>query len=453
MSPRSRLTLAMLIPLVLCAGALTPAAAQTPTPGPATAKTQPSSPEQARDRALRQAVALGDHSYYDADKVTDDGRSRQGVSRLATAAAFPAAPPQPDTGDCLAKPEAARKEGWTYNRLMWCQTVGYRANYTKRNPQTGAEVYMGSVEVFWEMVALGSNTDRAIRVFWRPVAGSVAYIAWTTPPPTGQPFAVHAECAQAAPYCSGTSPAASKTWAAWNTTTAWSSWDLRSPAQSGDSSREKITVPDWHLVTDATSLEYPLNPPGKTLDLPFRCDSADYFSRFGQAFDKACVFTVVIPHLQYNISSKKHGAVAQHIQDAQLSPDTSYPVESHRKVIPGRWEPDPDPEFGSLHRVAGTSVIAAANTTWKNYACNRNGPYNATTGLPPKTPQEAAEGWQCDEYPFRSTAEGASSGTWDFSVRWVPASQNASAGGSLIAFFFDDRILHVNDPFWVKINP
>ncbi|SEG16040.1 Deoxyribonuclease NucA/NucB [Nonomuraea solani] len=454
MSRRTRMTMAVLLPLVLCAAGLSPAHARPPTPSPGATfdKVEPLSPDEARKRALRRAAELGNHSYYDADKVTDDGRSRQSLGRLATTAAFPATPPQPDTGDCLAKPEAARRSGWTYNRLLWCQAFGYKADYFKVST-SGPPTYMGSVIIDWQMAAMGSNTQRSLRVFWRPVAGSVRYVGWTTANPTGQPFAVHAECAQAAPYCSyaGTTP--SKSWSAWNTTTDWFSWDLTSPAQAGDPTREKITTPDWHLVTDATSLDYPLIPPGKTDDLPFRCDSADYFSRFGQAFDRACVFTDVIPHLQYNLSSAKHGTVARHIQDAQLSPDTSYPIESHRKTIPGRWEPDPDPEFGSLHRVPGTGAIAASNTTWKNYACNRNGAYNATTGLPPKTPQQEAEGWQCDEYPFRSTAEGAGSGTWDFSVRWVPGTQNGSAGGSLIAFFFDDRILHVNDPFWVKINP
>ncbi|QFY09487.1 hypothetical protein GBF35_25110 [Nonomuraea phyllanthi] len=452
-SLRSRLA-ALMIPLVLCAGAVTPAHAQPPSPSPdaTAAKKEPLAPEEARLRALRRAAERGNHSYYDADKVSADGRSQQSVSKLATITAFPATPPQPDTGNCLAKEEAKTAEGWTYNRLLWCQTVGYRANYTKRT-STGTVIYMGSVEVTWEMVAMGSNTQRAIRVFWRPVAGSVRYVGWTVGVPSAQPFAVHPACAEAAPYCNNLGTPARKTWAAWNTTTDWASWDVTSPARSGDSTREKITSPHWHLVTDATSLEYPEIPAGRTNDWPFRCDSADYFSRFGQAFDQACVFTDVIPHLQYSLSSPKHAAVARHIQEAQLSPDTSYPIESHRKVIPGRWEPDPDPEYGSLHRVEGSGTIAAANTTWKDYACNRNGPYNATTGLPPKTPQQEAEGWQCDEYPFRSTAEGASSGTWDFSVRWVPSSQNGSAGGSLIAFFFDDRILHVNDPFWVKINP
>ncbi|GAA3113565.1 NucA/NucB deoxyribonuclease domain-containing protein [Streptosporangium carneum] len=456
-APRRRLTrmgLCALAVVSLCLGtpALAAAQAPTPTPGPPTSAAKPMlSPEEAHKRALREATRLGNHSYYDATKVRDDGRSSQSLSRLATAAAFPAAPPQPDTDDCLASDDAERKEGRTYNRLLWCQTIEYRARYQTID-QSGNVKYWGTNALRWNMVALGSNTQRAIRVFWRPVPGSVKYLDWAggSVIPSQLLFAVRADCAQGAPLCSTTGAAAFNTWGDWNTTTAWSSWDIEAPALANDSTREKISSLDWHLSTDGRSPGFPIGG-GQTIDLPFRCDSADYFSRFGQPHDRACVFTTVIPHLQYSRSSPKHGAVAEHIYEAQMSPDTTYPAESHRKVIPGKWMNDPDAP--SLHRVEGSGAIASANTTWKNYACNRNGAYTPITGLPPKTPQQEAEKWQCDEYPFRATAEGASSGTWDFSVRWVPKAQNGSAGGSLISYFFDDRILFVNDPFWVQINP
>ncbi|MFF0574710.1 NucA/NucB deoxyribonuclease domain-containing protein [Streptosporangium saharense] len=452
MNPLRRLTSAAVCVLTvtaLCLGTPALATAQAPTP---TSDPKPVLPQkEAQRRALHEAARLGDHSYYDADKVGADGHSSQSLSRLATTLAFPATPPQPDTDDCLSSNDAERKEGRTYNRLLWCQKIEYRARY--QTVDTSGNVrYWGTNAIRWNMVAMGSNTQRAIRIFWRPEAGSVRYLDWTDPTviPSTLPFAVRPECAQGSSYCSTSGSAATNSWAGWNTTTGWSAWDVQGPALANDSSREKITTFDWHLTTDATTPRFPLGG-GKTLDLPFRCDSADYFSRFGQSFDRACVFTTVIPHLQYRLSSPKHGAVARHIYDAQLSPDTSYPAEGHRKVIPGRWTNDPDDP--ALHRVEGSGTIAKANETWKDYACNRNGPYNAVTGLPPRTPQQEADKWQCDEYPFHATAEGASSGTWDFSVRWVPPSQNASAGGSLISYFFDDRILFVNDPFWVQINP
>ncbi|GII85137.1 hypothetical protein Ssi03_31270 [Sphaerisporangium siamense] len=453
-------TLAALAVAVL--GLLAPATAAAAAPSPSPSAFLPVSPvspsvsgrlpdpKEAGERALRQAMRLGDNSYYDADKVPEHGLTAQG--RLATLAAFPTEPPQPGTGECMRKPEALRLEGWTHNRLLWCQNVGYRARYGLYD-RNGVWTYKGSNQLLFEMVAVGSNTQRAVRVYWRPVAGSVEYKDWSlTDTPSLLQLGVRAECVQQSTgACSTDQGKVTRAWGAWNTTTEWSYWDVQGPARANDSSREKVSAFDWYLITDGTSPGYPLKEtPGHTLAQPFRCDSADYFSRFGQPFDRACVFTAVVPHLQYNLSSKKHGAVARHIYDAQLSPDTSYPIENHRKVFPGWWGNPPAHE--PLHRVEGSGTIATSNELWKNHACNRTGPY-ATTGLPPRTPQQAAEGWECDEYPFHATAEGASSGTWDFSVRWVPKTQNASAGGSLISYFFDDRILFVNDPFWVKINP
>ncbi|MGW0615427.1 NucA/NucB deoxyribonuclease domain-containing protein [Streptomyces sp. NPDC002788] len=96
-------------------------------------------------------------------------------------------------------------------------------------------------------------------------------------------------------------------------------------------------------------------------------------------------------------------------------------------------EPPSDPErFNGPHRLTSTLHQAQmdANESQKNAACSQTGDY-ATTGLPytlqPKTGQD------CDEYPFRSTLEGAASPDWDFSVRAVDSTQNRSAGGSLSA--------------------
>ncbi|MCP2352111.1 NucA/NucB deoxyribonuclease domain-containing protein [Nonomuraea roseoviolacea] len=459
-SSLTRAVLGLALVTATCLGASS-ATAATATTAPAASATAASriasspspSDAEAHERALRMARELGDHSYFDADKAP---RSRPEHGLLAAAADFPATPPQPDTNDCLVQREARRLQGWTYNRLLWCQEIEHETRYEKTD-QAGNRFYVGSVWIRWEMVALGSNTQRTIRVFWRPVPATVRYVDWTAPEdPSRLFFGVHAECVQGRQnpaFCWTDQSQDKTTWQAWNTTTQWTSWDIQAPAQAGDSSREKITRPDWYLVTDSRSLTFPeQDRVGHTLPLPLRCDSADYFSIFGRPYDKACVFTAVIPHIQYNLSSTKHGAVARHIRDAQLDPDGTYPIENHRKVFPGWWEPGDSPP-NPLHRVEKEGTIGNANETWKDYACKSGGPYTAATRLPPRTPQQVAEGWQCDEYPFRATAEGASSGTWDFSVRWVPPGDNTSAGGSLSGFFWRDRILFVNDPFWVKINP
>ncbi|MFF2066743.1 NucA/NucB deoxyribonuclease domain-containing protein [Streptomyces sp. NPDC058200] len=95
----------------------------------------------------------------------------------------------------------------------------------------------------------------------------------------------------------------------------------------------------------------------------------------------------------------------------------------------------------------------------KDAACSSTGEY-ATTGLP--SILRPTLGQDCDEYPFRSTLEGAASPNWDFSVRAVDTTQNQSAGGSLSGFYGTDRVLawdptlpfpdDSNDTFYVRVT-
>ncbi|MBL3671629.1 hypothetical protein JL475_38365 [Streptomyces sp. M2CJ-2] len=101
----------------------------------------------------------------------------------------------------------------------------------------------------------------------------------------------------------------------------------------------------------------------------------------------------------------------------------------------------------------------AANEAEKDDACAKTGNYS-TTGLP--LALQPTLGQDCDEFPFRSTLEGAASSKWDFSVRAVDTTQNQSAGGSLVAFYGSDRVLAwdlalptpeaTNDTFYVRIS-
>ncbi len=86
----------------------------------------------------------------------------------------------------------------------------------------------------------------------------------------------------------------------------------------------------------------------------------------------------------------------------------------------------------------------------------------------PARESSASRGKQCDEYPFRSTYEGAYTGghptprSWDgcempdpprsgpsgFSRCFINGQQNGSAGGTLVGFYKQQRMLG-NDPFQV----
>ncbi|MFD7291610.1 hypothetical protein [Streptomyces sp. NPDC059863] len=76
-------------------------------------------------------------------------------------------------------------------------------------------------------------------------------------------------------------------------------------------------------------------------------------------------------------------------------------------------------------------------------------PHKSTPGAPPA-------GKDCDEYPFRSSSEGAArylgEGTGDefrddFSVRYINSAENREAGRRLGAWHHSDRILD-----WEGIN-
>jgi hypothetical protein len=80
-------------------------------------------------------------------------------------------------------------------------------------------------------------------------------------------------------------------------------------------------------------------------------------------------------------------------------------------------------------------------------------------GLPPALQTDTANGEECDEYPFRTTLEGAANPDWDFSVRAVNGKQNGSAGQTLMIYMRNHRILawdatlpaEYNDRFYVQI--
>jgi hypothetical protein len=107
-----------------------------------------------------------------------------------------------------------------------------------------------------------------------------------------------------------------------------------------------------------------------------------------------------------------------------------------------------------------TDTRAANNRAEALRACTRVGRYAnppgtivpAYPGLP--VTDYPQSGKDCDEYPFASTREGANLTANvfpEFSVRAVSASPNRCAGSALGRYYKDDRILYVNDGFFVEI--
>lgn len=149
---------------------------------------------------------------------------------------------------------------------------------------------------------------------------------------------------------------------------------------------------------------------------PIRCDHG--LLKGGDAINQVegCVFREFAPSLNYSRTDLRQ--LTDHIAYAQWT-----------MGLAGR------PGDAPLHRIYDDADIAENG----NVACE-NAPTPRPTGL------------QCDEYPFRSTKEGAYTGGGFFSCRLIDATQNSRGGGLLGSFYNANRII-LNDPFWVTFTP
>jgi hypothetical protein len=174
-----------------------------------------------------------------------------------------------------------------------------------------------------------------------------------------------------------------------------------------------------------------------TNDYDFRCDAAVYASGGG------CIFHKVNAELHYSLSDPTVQQVAEHIKQAQDDPEHTYPG-GIGITIPGK------PGGTPLTRLYPGADAAArtyynANNRIARATCRQYDPNWGTPGL------------QCDEYPFRSTWEGANytlvqpGSAQKYSARMVNGAQNGIAGVRLGVWYLQDHIL-AKDAFWVSID-
>ena len=162
--------------------------------------------------------------------------------------------------------------------------------------------------------------------------------------------------------------------------------------------------------------------------LPFRCDGVVPGAGAG------CVFDYYTPTLWYSRASLPQ--FTAHVEGAQLS------------GLPGRTVP--------LHRLTDQTLREL----------------NGRTACPSASWLPRPDGYQCDEYPFRSTYEGAATGggtartqSWcqvtlpgaastgssGYSICMIPKQQNVTAGSQLGVFYSQNRVAD-NDPFYVRMK-
>ena len=448
----------------------------TPTAPPVQPQSQhgtaaPQSPSQAEPAARSAAVANNQYVSMDADAL-----AAQDQPNAVTPDAAAPIGNQPDptkSAECLGKSQVDSDFGVVLDRFNYCDRRTAQFDFYVDYPFIGL-VYQGSNRFTFEIYGQGDNTQRHARMFFRVVPGSVQYLNWDNP--IDYFFTAPDIPLRLGVYCNddncGSSGGATLMFITWDNQQDWQYSDI-GVGTVGATGRDQLAYSRVYLQGDIVDSDFQQVTPIRSQQRILRCDSASYFNKGTAKYPQACIFDEVIPFLTYRLSGTVP-EVAQHIQQAQNNPNSTYPqTPGHNKVIPGQFIVGNSTVPG-LHRLLNTDPQFAENALVKTGACYKTGPYGSvfqTTGLPvpPDTQNpDPTKRQDCDEYPFRSTREGAAdsywvNGThrWDFSVKAVNASQNRSAGAALRNYYVDDRMLGYdaalpetsNDSFYVNIAP
>ena len=157
----------------------------------------------------------------------------------------------------------------------------------------------------------------------------------------------------------------------------------------------------------------------------YRCDHVKYLH-----YKSGCVFSSAKPVLLYSLSSAIDGPTANNIHDAQTNPAATFP-QFDGKSVPGQ-----PASKHPLHRLVNSKKTAA------NHAAA------VATCVAVWGPNYADGGNTCDEYPFRSTKEGAAKGDNRYSARQLPA-DNSKQSQELLAYFYKIFRIIDSDAYYV----
>ncbi|MEV4018850.1 transposase family protein [Nonomuraea angiospora] len=162
----------------------------------------------------------------------------------------------------------------------------------------------------------------------------------------------------------------------------------------------------------------------------------------------ACIFPKAARVYTMSMSHVRMGEVAKHVNTAFTTPDLTIPTRTNpSKVFPGNWNAQP----GSPQRVRLERLYKGAKApdgrTWysKNVA-------EKDRVCEDDFPNAAAQGKECDEFPFAVTYEGAGKGDGNYSILALDSSHNSSKGWHRAVFFARYRVGGGN-PFWVSVQP
>lgn len=380
-----------------------------------------------KQEAARRQWLSGNRSFYDASKV---GRISTQRERLT-----PPAQPDPALADeCMDRGYGTT--GFVKNRFEWCVN-GLISDYLiDTQGRRFGFVYMN-------VSFVGYGRDDAVRstvIFMRPT--TVLFFGNYTPL-TRVPFGLDCDEGNIGCEASADQSLTLAEWLARSLAGSWVRWEVSSDESqaNGTDLVSYHRFAPWFKNIEGRKV-FAGDDIGTRYSFGIRCDSAAYIFA---GREKGCVFNDVLPHLQYPIlnadgTSTNFRAVAEHIKQAQDDPNSTYPPRFFgNKDIPGKYTGVRDGR--QLERIPETDPRVADNRRVVQTWCS-------TIEPPPDMIDP-----ECDEYPFASTIQGAAHGLpWDFSVKYVPRTDNRSAGGVLPNYYRDDRILYEDrDAFWVEI--
>ncbi|MEO3891442.1 LamG-like jellyroll fold domain-containing protein [Nonomuraea sp. B5E05] len=164
--------------------------------------------------------------------------------------------------------------------------------------------------------------------------------------------------------------------------------------------------------------------------------------------------------------------------DTTASRDPEYPPAKEKagtllsKAIPGNWEAAPNTPAGqALHRGSAAEeeanrAIFSKHQFWSDYGTDdqkfwraaRTTNYCKYYEYEEKFKENYTGVYDCDEYPYASTKEGAAKDKLHYSLRGIDLRQNRSHGGHLLSFYSQYRLTldEIGDnaddsPFWMMV--
>lgn len=414
------------------------------------------------DRSTRRTAETEDPGYIVDSAEFDNGAKPENPFRYIE---YP---------DCRANDDAARPIGWIKNRFSYCQKFLFPISYY--DVTTGLTSTATIQNTIIGYGKIGPYPGHATRRFadFRFTAEVLEPNGIFLDPRSEMEIAVKCAGEYRVNIGLGNSQACypnpglerhDKSFIGWGLDPK-AHYELFSEGQPpGPQYGEQIAQGVFHFEYDFDFPGVNTDPSKKSYEGGLRFDSADYlWDKQGSIFDRA------VPGLGYSKSDPKVSRHAKFVDDARANPGASWPPKAGKRLLGGS-----PLHADSLHRVTrskGHDIVLDRNNATALAACRR-------PGMPAPLPEEGPE-FDCDEYAYASTYEGAAGwrdpgGIFDpnkyrdeFAVRWVNRQHNSEAGNRLRSFNQTHRILDVDrlipqwnkvlDPndqerFWVPITP